>query len=149
MSVRIYGKCAYDKKVIKTFVEYVTNRFTLPKTKISIHFINPNTLEGEDASDLRTYQAWINQVHRRTFQITLSTTLRSLKGVLLCIGHELVHAKQYLKGELVDIDDETIKFKGKLYKDWMRGEGYWFAPFELEAYGYEQALYETFMESAK
>lgn len=146
MNIRIYGECKYDKKVIKDFVEYVTNKFNFPKTTIIIRFINPNELEGQDSKDLRTFQAWMQQDKRRKFTITLSTTLRSLKGVLLCLGHELVHAKQYLTGELVDIDDDTIKYKGKLYKDWKYGEGYWFAPFELEAYGYEQALYETFID---
>ena len=87
----------------------------------------------------------MEQKARRKFELTISTEVESTKDILLCIGHELVHAKQYLKGELVDLPNDFVKWKGEIFKYHEYGEGYWMSGWEIEAYGYELALYETFI----
>lgn len=58
------------------------------------------------------------------------------------IAHEMVHVKQYAKGELKDREKTPkIKWKEKLYaSDADEDEDYWLAPWEIEAYGYEVGL---------
>lgn len=150
MNIEVHGKVPLNqKKTIKRFVGYVTGHFSFPKTTVIIKFIDPRTLKGQERKDLLKYQAWMVQNQRRKFTITISTGVKSTKGILLCVGHELVHAKQYLKGELVDMDDGSVKYKGKFYTDWEYNEGYWFSLWEVEAYGYQEGLYECFIKLPK
>ena len=57
--------------------------------------------------------------------------------------------KTISKGELVDMDDGSVKYKGKFYTDWEYNEGYWFSLWEVEAYGYQEGLYECFIKLPK
>lgn len=58
------------------------------------------------------------------------------------IAHEMVHVKQYAKGELRDLEKPPkVKWKDKLYaSDDLNDERYWLAPWEVEAYGFEVGL---------
>ena len=55
--------------------------------------------------------------------------------------HELVHAKQYIKGELISgIGLKPSRWFGVPYK----GENYWDLPWEKEAYETEDAMWDIF-----
>lgn len=160
MNISVYGNLTCnDKKLIKYYVDYVLGRFVKPilikHTKIVIKLVEPSTLTGQDKKDLIEYGAWMDCNNQNKYTITINsklfrpkqkTTHKRLKDVLLCVGHELVHVKQYIDGDLVDWWDGQIKYKGKLYKDWMYGEAYWTSPWELEAYSWELGLYEMFIK---
>lgn len=61
--------------------------------------------------------------------------------MLSTLAHELVHAKQYLRGELVDLDDEVGFWKGKEF-DSSLDELH--LPWEVEAYKLEMEIYELY-----
>ncbi len=68
---------------------------------------------------------------------------------LFCtLAHEMVHAKQYMKGELnFDKHEEYLaEWHGALYSisDEL-DEAYWFAPWEVEAYGMQIGLVELYL----
>lgn len=67
----------------------------------------------------------------------------SLPEFAQCLGHELVHVKQYAYKELSMLSGDTVKYKQKLYRTSNAME-YWLAPWELEARGYE-AYFEQWM----
>lgn len=56
-----------------------------------------------------------------------------------CIAHEFTHIKQYHKGELQDLGKTEHVWQGKK-KSIIEPIDYWFAPWEVEARGMEQAM---------
>lgn len=68
------------------------------------------------------------------------------KRVLQCLAHEMVHVKQYAKGELKFHErDNLITFQRKQYQD----DEYWESLWEIEAYGREVGLYQKFKPTLK
>lgn len=90
------------------------------------------------------YCDWMDDNHRaREFLITIDENL-SKKETLYALAHEMVHLKQYAKGELKDI------FRPVRMVKWM-GQNivaeeidYWEQPWEWEAYCKERFLYYKF-----
>lgn len=68
------------------------------------------------------------------------------KRVLQCLAHEMVHVKQYAKGELKFHERKNlITFQRKQYQD----DEYWESLWEIEAYGREVGLYQKFKPTLK
>lgn len=91
------------------------------------------------------YCDWEFDNHRsRDFIITIDCKLNK-KETLLALAHEMVHVKQYVKGEMKEIfrPARMVKWLGENYRaDEM---DYWEQPWEIEAYGRERGLYFKFM----
>lgn len=80
----------------------------------------------------------------REFTITLETGV-SFEDTLLTLAHEMVHVKQYAKGELFDYVEggpDTVRWRDEK-RNW-GGVDYMNLPWEQEAYGSEQELYTKF-----
>lgn len=136
-----------ERQKIRAFVQYVFDYFKISnQVEVDIRFVHPNSLTGQDKTDLLKFYAEMEQINSTKFAITVSSKMRSMKDKLLCIGHEMVHVKQYVRGDLIDWWDDAVNYKGQIYTDWQYGPGYFFSPWELEAYGYEPGLYKTFIE---
>ena len=75
----------------------------------------------------------------RMFEIGINPNL-SRKKMLRCLAHEMVHVKQYARGELFN-HLITAKWQGKTYKLTNSFEDYLNWPWEIEAYGRDRALY--------
>ena len=77
----------------------------------------------------------------REFLIELDTK-QSKASQLKTLAHEMVHVKQYAKGELADLSRQNkVKFNKKKYSV---DSFYWLQPWEIEAYGYEYGLYRMY-----
>lgn len=85
---------------------------------------------------------------KKDFIITLKPSLRE-KDMLIFLAHEMVHLKQYAKGELTDYirTRGVIKYNKRIYKE--DKIDYWDQPWEIEAYGRERGLYVRFKEELK
>ena len=59
---------------------------------------------------------------------------------ITCILHELVHVKQYLKGELKDISALEQRWKGESHIS----IDYYDLPWEIEAYHLQEVLLEEY-----
>lgn len=95
------------------------------------------------------YCDWSDDNHRaRDFIITIDKTL-SKRETLLALAHEMVHLKQYAKGEMKDLfrPVRMTRFLGKNYDP--DNMDYWELPYEIEAYGREKGLYIKFMSYMK
>jgi len=81
---------------------------------------------------------------KRDFVITLDARLNK-KETLLALAHEMVHVKQYAKGELKDLFRPTrmVRWQGERFDP--EDMDYWELPYEIEAYGREKGLYVKFM----
>jgi len=71
-------------------------------------------------------------------------------AIFRALAHEMIHAKQYIKGELslgAFIEDNGLGFgglwKGKIWKPAKKQDGYYDSPWEKEAYEKEYQLLES------
>jgi hypothetical protein len=68
------------------------------------------------------------------------------KRVLQCLAHEMVHVKQYAKGELKFHErGNLVTFQREQYQV----DEYWESLWEIEAYGREVGLYQKFKPTLK
>ena len=70
--------------------------------------------------------------------------LYRMTGVII---HEMIHVKQFFREELINLGIKgnfEYLWKHNLYN--IIDENYWMLPWELEAYGYEICLYNTFVD---
>lgn len=157
-----------DRKLLNTFAKWTLDRFVIPsvqkKAYITVKFINPTTLPKKDGENLSKYKAWLEyngvKNERRNFTIVIEEAMlcknKKIKNPIIrlqhaieCLGHELVHVKQYLNNETFDYKEGDVRFRGERFSNWEEGEAYWFSPWELEAYGYEHGLYVVFKDKFK
>ena len=76
---------------------------------------------------------------RRACHIEIDKTQKS-DDFITCILHELVHVKQYLKGELKDISALEQRWKGESHIS----IDYYDLPWEIEAYHLQEVLLEEY-----
>lgn len=95
------------------------------------------------------YCDWEFDNHRsRDFIITIDSKLNK-KETLLALAHEMVHVKQYAKGEMKDYfrPARMVKWMGEMIDP--ESVDYWELPYEIEAYGREKGLYFKFITYGK
>ena len=103
-----------------------------------------------DASDLGStvygFCDWNDDNHKaRDFTIIIHPELNK-KTMLTVLAHEMVHVKQYAKGEMKDyVRMNSVKFNGRVYND--DEMDYWDFPWEIEAHGREKGLYYRFINN--
>ena len=79
----------------------------------------------------------------REFEIELDTSMKySFDQVLIWLAHEMVHLKQFVRGELFDYASGSVQWKSRTYAR----ARYKDQPWEKEAYRLESKLYEEFEE---
>lgn len=159
---------AGDVKYIREYAKFVLNRF-VPKSvqqtaRIKIRVIHPNDLEGEEYEEAKAVRAWcmylgvINE--KRTFDVVLTyprynksakKPLTRLKNILIDLGHELIHVKQYLNNEIFDYKNGFVRYKGNEFDDSYKTklENYFESPWEVEAYGREYGLFRIYEQLKK
>lgn len=149
-----------DKALMRQFVPFVLEKIIFAEAdeqiRVTINFEHPKNLSGADKRDLIEYKAWMVRNDTHSFTITINTDqikshpnqMYRLKNTLLCLGHELVHVKQYVTGEMKDITASDCMYKGQIYTNCdNEDENYWLAPWEIEAYGHEKGLFELFKKT--
>ncbi len=146
-----------DKALIRRFVTFVLETLIFDQAdehiRITINFLHPKNVSGEDKRDLIEYKAWMVRNSENSFTITINVDqvkqypnqIARLRNVFLCLGHELVHVKQYVTGQMQDITATDCMYMGKIYNDCNQDNAnYWLAPWEIESYGHEQGLFALF-----
>lgn len=88
---------------------------------------------------------WEDDNHRcRNFVIIVNKNLNK-KTILISLAHEMVHVKQYARGELKDyLRNNTVKWKNRKFN--LQTVKYWSSPWEKEAYKKDKILYEAFKQ---
>jgi hypothetical protein len=88
---------------------------------------------------------WEDSNYRpRSFLIEIDASISSTRRLMTALAHEMVHVKQYAKSEMCDLfrGPHASKWNGKPVNE--DDVEYWDLPWEIEAYGREQGLYERF-----
>lgn len=75
-------------------------------------------------------------------EIRISTSLCETEDEMELLAHEMVHLKQYLTGQLIDIFPGVVIWEGTAHDVSMDASSwaYWNSPWELEAFGKQQGL---------
>jgi len=138
MQINVIGSGCRKRALVESIAEYSLKKL-LPRTQnleVTIQLVSnlykKDNVEGdclplgEDCSP------------PKEFYIRVDSKL-PLKDMLSTVAHELVHVKQFAKGELYD---STVKDRTRWHGQWMkRTPDYWDLPWEIEAYGREVGLY--------
>lgn len=89
----------------------------------------------------------IIDVHRgkcRDFGIQVNRNLCK-KNQLLTLAHEMVHIKQFARGEFMDLGKDRYQWKSRVLR--LPMDQYLNFPWEIEAYGMEKKLYAAYLET--
>lgn len=146
MFIKIVGKPKRNleipmiKKAALFFGEYLMGKRLANNINLVIEFKK----FGKNNNDY-AYCDWTYDNHRsRDFTVTIHSNL-SKQDTIAALAHEMVHVKQYAKGEMKDIFHpvKMVKWQGVKYD--ADELDYWDQPWEIEAYGREKGLCYKFM----
>ena len=102
---------------------------------ITIRVRNDFSLDSTTLAQVADMGGW--------FDISVNPMVKSERKAVELIAHEMTHVKQFVHDKL---DLEKCSFKGDEYT--MECDmDYWFAPWEIEARGMEQALWAYYCEN--
>jgi hypothetical protein len=83
----------------------------------------------------------------RSFVIILNKKMNK-KTTLIALAHEMVHVKQYARGELKDyLRSDKVKWRKRVFR--LDKVEYWSSPWEVEAYKKDKILYEKYKQRNK
>jgi hypothetical protein len=138
MNIDIYGKAdhmckAEIKFATAFFAKYLMGEKLAKNLDIEVRFEDQGKLAEGHCVPLDAER------RPRSFEIGINPKLRRYK-MLQCLAHEMVHVKQYAKGELSN-ELITAKWQGKTFKLTNSMEDYLNWPWEVEAYGRDRSLY--------
>lgn len=130
------------KKAAIFFGEYLLGKKLAENVNLFIEFDRHDDMDGDYA-----YCDMIDE-NPRWFVVTIDRTL-SKKDTFLALAHEMVHVKQYAKGQMKDLSRpaKTVRWLGEKYNS--DEIDYWSSPWEREARGMEMELYIKFLHSLK
>lgn len=139
---------AFEKKIIRLAANFFANIL------MSSRIVENLSIQINVIKSLRNDQKILGSAgpsehaderYPRNFAIDLDRQ-KKLKSIIMCLAHEMVHVKQYARGELVYHNrNDLVTFQKKMYKD----DDYWLSPWEIEAYGYEVCMFQKFYPTYK
>ena len=146
-----------DMKILREVAKFTMNKFLAPstqkKTEVKIRLVeNLNGWQGECAylgrkGDVRQFvvNVSISKINKRA-----KCDIARMKEPIKTLIHELVHVKQYANNQMFDyVDGVSTRFEGRLYQNKLDYEAYWNSPWEIEAYGRTEGMFEMFMVERK
>jgi len=121
----------YGKKLLPTLYKKIT---------VIINYNKDIPVEFEAETN------WMDKnVFPKQFEISLCKGVKNFRKILQTLAHEMVHVKQFAKGEIYDHKYRRTFKWGKRHFN-IDKEDYWDLPWEIEAYGRELGLYIKFKD---
>ena len=122
------------QEACQTYLNYLAGPRLTNKITLFIKFV-------QDDKHFHGDMTWLDSNHRpREFQINV-TWNKSKKRMLLTLAHEMIHVKQFAKGELKDYaSGHASAWLGKRI-DTDNNDDYFSWPWEVEAHARESEVY--------
>ena len=127
------------EEAARFFAAQLMHARTVQKLEIDIEVVRTLDVTGECISE---------DEHKNPRYFTIRLKQQPVEEMIRTLGHEMVHVKQYAKNELskqfrVARGGIRIgsKWHGEFWDPKSKEDGYWDAPWEIEAYGREVGLY--------
>ena len=132
--VGVVGGNKFQREVCQKVADYVVQKL-LPRHRNLEVLITLKNLDKEGV------EGWCMEADERLFDVQVERKL-SIKEMITCLCHELVHVKQYTKREMVDFYDRkpcgrNIRWKKHVYG---YGTAYERQPWETEAFRMQETL---------
>lgn len=148
MYITARGSNRKTQKLCKDIAQFCAEKLMGKRlsNNIELHIQFVEHLDKYDTSDGDCM--WDDDESRpREFTIRIRNGL-SLSKKLRTVCHEMVHVKQYAKGEMKQMwrPARTTKWRGKYYSDELN---YWEQPWEIDAFGREVGLYTQWVDDRK
>ena len=147
MLLHIKGSNKANRKLVEAptwwYAEKLMGKRLMGGLEIDIN-LRKNLITKEDCEGTAT---WEDESSRpKEFTIELDVTY-SIRDALITLAHEMVHVKQWAKGEMYEyVKPGLIRFhKTKFDID---NIDYWDYPWEVEAFGKQLGLFIRFCEDA-
>lgn len=128
-NIEVIGGKPRQRELVQSIAEYVIKKL-MPRTTTLDIVIKLCTLH--DA------QGYCLSYDKRDFEIEVKRDLK-LAELLKTVAHELVHVKQYAKGELKPGTVNAPVWEGRAVD--LNKTNYWDCPWEIEAHGREHGLF--------
>lgn len=134
---------ANKSTIVKSAIEFYS-RMLLPHLfkKITVHVYWNSDIPREYEAETE----WKDKnIFPKEFNIRLSKGVKTLSKIVQTLAHEMVHVKQFAKGEIYDHKfRRTYRWGNKVIN--VDKHDYWDLPWEIEAYGKELGLYVRYKE---
>lgn len=142
IAVNLKGGTRTQKKYAKSMVEFCA-KMLMPRVsnlEINLHLYK---FKKDDSYGYALATDDADADRPREFNVEINTDTR-LRRILETVAHEMVHVKQFARGELYQ-SSKTAKHRWQGV--WMRSEKeYWDLPWEIEAHGRECGLFVRWAE---
>ena len=149
MILNIKGSNKDYRKMIESAAYYYAEKL-LGKTLVKTIEININLKRGmlkkDDVEGTCIWDDWDDlRKTPRDFTIELDCGV-TIRNMLVNLAHEMVHMKQWVKGDMYEYSSpHMIRFMKKKYD--MSEIAYWDYPWEIEAYGRQLGLFIRWCEA--
>lgn len=142
MIINVKGGKKYQREYVESITAFVVQKL-MPRMRNLEFNITLKTIDGACGYCLSTDDA--DPIRPREFDIELKKDL-PLRTLLETVAHELVHAKQFARGELYQ---SSITAKHRWHGEWLeKNPDYWDLPWEIEAHGRELGLFIRWCEAS-
>ena len=139
-----------ERKILKMATHFYASRLMSDRLsntlEININVIKDFYVKNKILGEAFPKDDVLGLPSNKQFVINLEWNNKLGKRVLQCLAHEMVHVKQYAKGELKFHEKRNlVTFQREQYQ----GDEYWESLWEIEAYGREVGLYQKFRPTLK
>lgn len=155
--LRFSGKKLHadDKRILRQAARFTLNRFMSfsAQKKILVEVELTDNLNGWYGETV--YMGNDDGMKKFEVRVCVKPNTRSnkpivrMKHAIMTLMHELVHVKQYANSELFDYVDGRTRWKGSVYDNKFDMESYYDSPWEIEAYGRTEGLWDLFNHKLK
>ena len=148
MLLHITGSNKMTRKLVENaawwYAEKLVGKRLLGTLKITIN-LKRNMSEKEGCEGSAIWDEWENlNKTPRDYTIELDSSI-SIRNILINLAHEMVHVKQWIKGEMYEYETPNmVRFMKKKYD--MSDMDYYDYPWEIEAFGRQLGLFVRWCE---
>lgn len=144
--IEVTGGTKKQRELVQSIAEYSAVKLLGSRLCASVEI----TIElRQDLGESLGNATWEDDNHRpREFTIEVNAAKHiRLRRMLETVTHEMVHVKQFAKGEMKDLISRPANIRKWMGKEIDTNEiSYWDLPWEIEAYGREAGLFVRWAE---
>ena len=145
MLLHVKGSNKLNRKLVKIaawwYAEKLMGKRLMSGLEININL--SKTLLSKDGNEGTAI--WEDEsIRPKEFTIALDSTC-NIRNILITLAHEMVHVKQWAKGEMYEyVEQDMVRFNKTKFN--LADINYWDYPWEIEAFGRQLGLFVRFCE---
>jgi hypothetical protein len=145
MLLHIKGSNKKVRKVVEQaawyYAEKLMGKRLLRSLEITIN-LKKNLLDKDGHEGTAIWED--DNIRPKEFTISLDSTC-TIRNILITLAHEMVHVKQWAKGEMYEYaEQDMVRFNKTKFN--LADINYWDYPWEIEAFGRQLGLFVRFCE---